>query len=221
MNKKCHKNTRFFEGEHGWFKDMIRVYEITWEFIKGFNKLRKVGPCVTVFGSARFKEGEQYYDLAREVGRKLGDAGYAVMTGGGPGVMEAANRGAHEAGATSIGCNIVLPKEQSLNPFTNINVNFDYFFIRKVMLVKYSNAFIMMPGGFGTLDEMFETLTLIQTRTINNFPVIAVGSDYWKELRPFVEKSMIKHKTINPEDLDLVHVTDDIDEVIAIIDGCE
>tara|TARA_R110002096_G_scaffold416576_3_gene619639 strand:- start:77936 stop:78625 length:690 start_codon:yes stop_codon:yes gene_type:complete len=221
MNNKNCKNEHFLKGANGWFRDLERVFEIAWDFLGGFNKLRKIGPCVTVFGSARFKEGDEYYDLAREIGRKLGEAGYAVMTGGGPGAMEAANRGAHEVGAMSIGCNIVLPQEQSLNPFTNINITFDYFFIRKVMLVKYSKAFILMPGGFGTLDEMFETLTLIQTDTIKDFPVIAVGSEYWKELRPFVEKSMIKHGTIDPADLDLVHVTDDIDEIIAIIDGCE
>jgi len=220
MNKKHCKNENFLQGAHSWFRDFGRVFEIAWDFWNGFNKLRNVGPCVTVFGSARFKEGDVYYDLARDVGRRLGEAGYAVMTGGGPGVMEAANRGAHDMGAKSIGCNIELPMEQGLNPFTSINITFDYFFIRKVMLVKYSNAFIMMPGGFGTLDEMFETLTLIQTATIKNFPVVAVGSDYWKELRPFVEKSLIKHKTIDPADLDLIHVTDNLDEVIAIIDGC-
>lgn len=220
MNKKYCKNEKFLQGPHNWFRDLWRVFDIVWEFWGGFNKLRKVGPCVTVFGSARFKEGEKYYDLSRDIGKKLGEAGYAVMTGGGSGVMEAANRGAHDVGAKSIGCNIVLPEEQSLNPFTSIDISFEYFFVRKVMLVKYSNAFILMPGGFGTLDEMFETLTLIQTGTIKNFPVIAVGSDYWRELRPFVEKSMIKHKTIEPTDLDLVHVTDNLDEVIAIIDGC-
>lgn len=220
MVKKICKKARFLDNEHSWFSDMRRLIEITMEFFRGFNKLRKVGPSVTVFGSARFKEGEPYYDLAREVGRRIGEAGFAVMTGGGPGVMEAANRGAHEAGATSIGCNIVLPQEQKLNPYTTLDVSCNFFFIRKVMLVKYSSAFIMMPGGFGTMDEMFETLTLIQTGTIRELPVIAVGVDYWKELRPFAEKSLIKHKTINPEDLDLVHVTDDLDEVIEIISQC-
>lgn len=220
MSIKPCKNERFLGNEHNWFSDMRRLFEIMAEFFRGFNTLRKVGPSVTVFGSARFKEGEPYYDLAREVGRKIGEAGLAVMTGGGPGVMEAANRGAYEAGATSVGCNIVLPAEQKLNPYTTLDVSFEYFFVRKVMLVKYSSAFIMMPGGFGTMDEMFETLTLIQTGTIKDFPVIAVGVDYWKELRPFAEKSLIKHKTINPEDLDLVHVTDDLDEVIEIINRC-
>jgi len=221
MNKKKCKDEHFLAGGHGFFRDMGRIFEITWDFLKGFQRLRNVGPCVTVFGSARFKEGDEYYDVARKLGAKLAINGYGVMTGGGPGVMEAANRGAKEAHGKSIGCNIVLPQEQTINPYTDINIEFDYFFIRKVMLVKYSRAFIMMPGGFGTMDEMFETLTLIQTDTIRNFPVIAVGTDYWKELRPFVEKSLIKHKTIDPEDIDLVHVTDDLDEVIAIIDACD
>lgn len=217
MNNNIIKDEGFLDGPHGFFRDLGRVFEIVWDFWNGFNKLRGIGPCVTVFGSARFKEGDRYYDLAREIGKKLGEEGYAVMTGGGPGVMEAANRGAFEAGAKSIGCNIVLPQEQHLNPYTNISIEFDFFFIRKVMLVKYSHAFVMMPGGFGTMDEMFETLTLIQTGTIKNFPVIAFGSDYWDELRPFAEKSLLKYKTINREDLDLVKVTDDIDELIEII----
>ncbi len=220
MNKKPCKDEHFLKGPHGLFRDLGRVFEIAWDFWSGFNKLRGVGPCVTVFGSARFKEGDPYYDLAHDIGRRLGEEGFAVMTGGGPGVMEAANRGAFEIGATSIGCNIVLPEEQSLNPYTNLSIEFDYFFSRKVMLVKYSKAFVLLPGGFGTLDEMFETLTLIQTGKIHNFPVIAVGVDYWKELRPFAEKSLIKHKTIDPEDLDLVTVTDDLDEVMEIISSC-
>ncbi|MDG1438347.1 MAG: TIGR00730 family Rossman fold protein [Emcibacteraceae bacterium] len=221
MNKKKCKDEHFLAGGNGFFRDMGRIFEIIWDFLKGFQSLRNVGPCVTVFGSARFIEGDEYYDVARKLAAKLAENGYGVMTGGGPGIMEAANRGAHEAGSKSIGCNIVLPQEQTLNPYTDINIEFDYFFIRKVMLVKYSRAFIMMPGGFGTMDEMFETLTLIQTGTIKDFPVIAVGTDYWKELRPFVEKSLIKHKTIDPEDIDLVHVTDNLDEVIAIIDACD
>lgn len=219
MNNNISKDEGFLEGPHGFFRDSGRIFEIAWDFWNGFNRLRGIGPCVTVFGSARFKEGDTYYDLAREIGKKLGENGYAVMTGGGPGVMEAANRGAFDVGAKSIGCNIVLPHEQHLNPYTNISIEFDFFFVRKVMLVKYSHAFVMMPGGFGTMDEMFETLTLIQTGTIKNFPVIAFGSDYWDELRPFAEKSLLKHKTINREDLDLVKVTDDIDELIEIINS--
>lgn len=219
-NKKC-KNENFLEGSHGFFRDLGRIFEIIWDFWKGFQRLRHVGPCVTVFGSARFKEGDEYYDLARFLGNTLAKNGYAVMTGGGPGVMEAANRGAFEANGKSIGCNIVLAHEQGLNPYADVNVTFDYFFIRKVMLVKYSKAFIMMPGGFGTMDELFETLTLMQTDTIRNFPVIALGKSYWNELRPFVEKSLIKHKTIDPTDLDLVHVTDDVEEAIEIIKSCE
>jgi len=221
MTRKNGKDERLLVGASAWFRDLVRVFEIAWDFLKGFHRLRNVGPCVTVFGSARFKEGDKYYDLSRAVGRKLAENGYAVMTGGGPGVMEAANRGAHDVGGSSIGCNIILPHEQHLNPFTNINLSFNFFFIRKVMLVKYSKAFVLMPGGFGTLDEMFETLTLIQTQTIKNFPVIAVGTDYWKELAPFAEKSLVKHGTIDREDLDLVTVTDDLDEVIEIIAACD
>lgn len=221
MNEKKCKNENFLQGSHGFFRDLGRIFEIIWDFWKGFQRLRNVGPCVTVFGSARFKEGDEYYDLARYLGSELAKNEYAVMTGGGPGVMEAANRGAFEAKGKSIGCNIVLPHEQGLNPYTNVNITFDYFFIRKVMLVKYSRAFIMMPGGFGTMDELFETLTLMQTGTIKNFPIIALGTSYWNELRPFVEKSLIKHKTIDPTDLDLVHVTDDVEELIEIIKACE
>lgn len=217
VKKSNYKDTRFLEEEHSWFRDMGQILEIMRDFFKGFNKLRNIGPCVTVFGSARFREGEKYYDLSRAIGNRLGKEGFAVITGGGAGVMEAANRGAFEAGAKSIGCNIHLPKEQHLNPYTNVSIEFDYFFIRKVMLVKYSHAFIMMPGGFGTMDEMFETLTLMQTGTIKDFPVVAFGSDYWNELRPFAEKSLLKYKTIDPEDLELMKVTDDIDELIEFI----
>lgn len=217
---KKQKDERLLETSNGWFRDMGRIFEIIWDFSKGFHKLRKIGPCVTVFGSARFKENSQFYNLAREVGKRLGQENLAVMTGGGPGIMEAANRGAYEVDATSIGCNIILPHEQTLNPYTNIKISFDYFFIRKVMLVKYSKAFILMPGGFGTLDEMFETLTLIQTNSIKNFPVIAVGSEYWKELSPFIEKTMLKHGTIDRNDMNLFTVTDDLDEMMEIICSC-
>ena len=218
--KNGRRDERFLSGTKEWFKDIGRILIIGFDFWRGFYKFRKLDKCVTVFGSARFKEGEPFYELAREVGRRIGEGGLSVMTGGGPGVMEAANRGAHEVGARSIGCNIVLPHEQSLNPYTSVDISFDHFFIRKVMLVKYSKAFVLLPGGFGTLDEMFETLTLIQTGKIHNFPVICVGVDYWKELRPFAEKSLLKHKTIDPEDLDLVTVTDDLDEMMEIISAC-
>jgi uncharacterized protein (TIGR00730 family) len=207
----------FLKGAQVWFNDLVNTVEIVWDFWKGFQKFRGIDPCITVFGSARFKEGNEFYELARSIGKKLGENGYSVMTGGGPGIMEAANRGAFEANACSIGCNIVLPHEQNLNPYTNIHVSFSHFFVRKVMLVKYSKAFILLPGGFGTLDEMFETLTLIQTKKIKNFPVVAVGTEYWNELIPFVEKSLLKHGTIDKEDLNLIKVTDDIDEVMQII----
>ncbi len=220
MMIKRYKDKHLLKGPHGWLHDMKRILEIMWDFYKGFHKLRNIGPCVTVFGSARIKPTNQFYQLARQIGQRLGQEGHAVMTGGGPGIMEAANRGAAEVGATSVGCNIILPHEQILNPYTNINISFDYFFIRKVMLVKYSKAFILLPGGFGTLDEMFETLTLIQTHTIKNFPVIAVGTEYWKELTPFIEKTMLKQGTIDRNDMNLITVTDDIEQVINIICAC-
>lgn len=187
------------------------------EFIRGFRQLHFMGPCVTVFGSARFEEDHEYYILAREVGHKLADAGFGVMTGGGPGIMEAANRGARDAGGLSIGCNIELPMEQHPNPYLDRFVDFKYFFVRKVMLVKYSDAFVVMPGGFGTLDELFETAVLIQTAKIERFPIVVMGREFWEPMNEFIQKSLIGRKTINAEDMDLVKVTDDPDEAIAVI----
>jgi uncharacterized protein (TIGR00730 family) len=191
-------------------EDIESATRIFLEFIYGFQALTPVvdRPCVTVFGSARFAPGHTYYELARQVGAELARAGFAVMTGGGPGVMEAANLGAREAGGLSIGVNIVLPHEQAPNPYLDHVVTFDHFFVRKVMLVKYSSAFIMLPGGFGTLDEMFETLTLIQTHKIEQFPVVVMGTDYWSNFRDFVQDALLDYGTINPLDLDLVQVTD-------------
>jgi uncharacterized protein (TIGR00730 family) len=174
-------------------------------------------PCVTVFGSARFKEDSRWYGLARATGRALAAAGLAVMTGGGPGIMEAANRGAQEAGGLSLGCTIRLPYEEDANPYVDRTVAFDHFFVRKVMLVKYSQAFIMMPGGFGTLDEMFETLTLIQTGKIHRFPVIAMGRDFWEHLTVFIEQGLLEHGTISPQDTGILRVTDDPAEAVAMI----
>jgi len=171
--------TRTADGE---WERLKRIEE---EFVRGFRALARVGPAVTVFGSARFKEGSRYYELAREVGRELAKAGFATITGGGPGIMEAANRGAHEAGGKSYGLNIVLPHEQSENPYVDASVEFRYFFVRKVMLVKYSCAYIVMPGGLGTLDEMFEAATLIQCRKIGPFPLILVGDEFWNGLREY------------------------------------
>jgi hypothetical protein len=176
--------------------------------LRGFRAFHFVGPCVTVFGSARFTEEHRYYELGREVGRLLAQAGFAVLTGGGPGIMEAANRGAREARGRSLGCNIVLPREQEPNPYLDQWITFRYFFVRKVMLVKYSYAFIALPGGFGTLDEIFETATLIQTGKIQEFPLVLMGEDYWHPLLSFLNERLLKEGTISPEDLKRLTVTD-------------
>jgi uncharacterized protein (TIGR00730 family) len=212
-----HKNERvFLEGPQPRKWEFWTLLRIMREFIRGFRVLHFVGPCVTVFGSARFKEDHRFYEMARQVGRQLTDIGFTVMTGGGPGIMEAANRGAKEAGGISVGCNIVLPREQSANPYLDHVVTFRYFFIRKVMLLKYSYAFVVMPGGVGTMDEMFEALTLIQTRKILEFPVVLMGVEYWQPLIEML-KRMVDAATISPEDLNLVKLTDSIDEAMAHI----
>jgi uncharacterized protein (TIGR00730 family) len=190
------------------------VFRIVREMIRGFRILHFVGPCVSVFGSARFKEDHPYYDLARSVGRNLAQIGFTVMTGGGPGIMEAANRGAKDVGGTSVGCNILLPKEQKPNPYLDRWLTFRYFFVRKVMLVKYSYAFIVMPGGLGTLDELFEAATLIQTGKILNFPVVLMGRQFWNSLEDLL-KQMVDVGTIAPADLDLLLITDSVDEAMA------
>lgn len=187
------------------------------EFLRGFRQLHFIGPSVTVFGSARFEESHEYYQLAREVGKKLAEAGFGVMTGGGPGIMEAANRGAREAGGLSIGCNIELPMEQHPNPYLDRFVDFKYFFVRKVMLVKYSDAFVVMPGGFGTLDELFETAVLIQTAKIERFPVIIMGRKFWEPMDEFINQSLIGYETIKPEAMDIVTLTDDPEEAVTLI----
>ncbi|MFM2166623.1 MAG: hypothetical protein RIS79_994 [Verrucomicrobiota bacterium] len=184
------------------------------DFLKGFRTLHFVGPCVTVFGSARFNEDHQYYRLAREVGASISKMGFTVLTGGGPGIMEAANRGAKDVNGRSVGLNIKLPFEQHHNPYLDRSVTLDYFFVRKTLLIKYSYGFIIMPGGFGTLDEMFEALTLIQTKKIRNFPIVVMGSEFWGEMRQFID-AMLAGGTISPEDLDLIKWTDSIDEAIA------
>ncbi|MFB6265396.1 MAG: TIGR00730 family Rossman fold protein [Bradymonadaceae bacterium] len=203
----------FLREPHSRRWEFVRLFRIGWEFLRGFRKLHFIGPAATVFGSARFEEGHRYYQLGRRVGRTLGRLGFTVMTGGGPGVMEAANRGAQDVDADSFGCNIQLPHEQEPNPYVDDWLEFRYFFVRKVMLVKYSYAFVILPGGFGTMDELFETLTLIQTDKIHDFPVIVMGEDYWDDLLTFVEDEMTGHGTISPEDLELMTVTDDLDEL--------
>jgi uncharacterized protein (TIGR00730 family) len=197
--------------------DTWRALRILSEFVEGFEALAEIGPAVTVFGSARVKETDPAYALSRTIGAALAKAGFAVMTGGGPGVMEAANRGAHEAGGMSIGCNIELPHEQHLNPYVDVSIEFHYFFARKTMFVKYSDAFVIMPGGFGTLDELFEALTLIQTRKIRHFPVVLMGHAYWDGLLAWMRETQMRAGAIDQADLDLIRVTDDPAEVIEII----
>ena len=206
----------FLEGPHSRFKEFTFAVQVFKEFIRGFRALHFVGPCVTVFGSARFDEGHPYYAIGRQLGAKLAGLGLTVMTGGGPGLMEAANRGAREAGGRSVGCNIRLPMEQKPNAYVDRTVELDHFFVRKVMLFKYSYAFVILPGGFGTMDEFFEALTLIQTGKIHNFPVIVMGNEYWASLRELTAR-MLGAGTISPQDLSLLHYTDSVDEVIDII----
>lgn len=200
---------RLLSGERSLLGDLARTARIVAELWKGFHSFRKLRPCVTVFGSARFKDGDPYYEMTRELGRQLGRAGFGVMTGAGPGAMEAANRGARDVGAQSVGCTIHLPMEQATNPYVDQVVEFHHFFVRKVMLVRYSAAFVLVPGGFGTMDEAFETLTLIQTGKIRNFPVVALGDDYWEHLRPFLNDTMVANSTIDPTDVDLLYPAKD------------
>lgn len=200
--------------------DSWALFKIMGEFVRGYEKMAKIGPCVTLFGSARTKPEDKYYELATEIAKKVAHQGYGIITGGGPGIMEAGNKGAHMVNGTSVGLNIELPFEQHYNPYidTDKNLEFDYFFVRKVMFVKYSQGFVVMPGGFGTLDELFEAVTLIQTHKINKFPIILVGSDYWKGLLDWIRETLEKeYHTVSPGDIDLLHLVDSADEVVAII----
>jgi uncharacterized protein (TIGR00730 family) len=199
--------------------DPWRVLRIMGEFVDGFDVLARIGLAVTVFGSARIKPDSPYYAAAREVGRGIAERGFAVITGGGPGIMEAANRGASEADGLSIGCNIELPHEQASNPYANLSIDFRYFFVRKTMFVKYSEAFVVFPGGFGTLDELFESLTLIQTGKVKRFPVVLYGSEYWSGLLDWMRGRLLVEGTISEDDLALLQVVDTIEEVCAIACG--
>ncbi|OGP21369.1 MAG: Rossman fold protein, TIGR00730 family [Deltaproteobacteria bacterium GWA2_55_10] len=198
-------------------KETWRVFRIMSEFIEGFDELSDIGPAVSIFGSARIDSNKKYYKQCVEVAGMLSKNGYAVITGGGPGLMEAANKGAMQSNGLSIGLNITLPREQKPNKYQTRQLSFKYFFARKVMFVKYAIGYVCMPGGFGTLDELFEALTLIQTHKIYPFPIILFGKEYWEPLMHFIRGTMLKHKTIDPEDLDYIDITDDPKEVLAII----
>jgi uncharacterized protein (TIGR00730 family) len=201
--------------------DSWAIFKIMSEFVNGYETMSRIGPCVSIFGSARTKPDDKYYQLAEKIAFKISKAGYGVITGGGPGIMEAGNKGAHLGGGTSVGLNIELPFEQHFNPYIDgdKNLNFDHFFVRKVIFVKYSQGFVIMPGGFGTLDEMFEAITLIQTKKIAKFPIILVGSSFWAGLIDWVKQVLIEeYKTVSPEDMNLIKIVDNEDEVVEVLD---
>lgn len=215
------------DGQHnkGWNEiktnDSWALFKIMSEFVHGYERMSEIGPCVSIFGSARTKPEQKYYKLAAEVAQKIVEKGYGIITGGGPGIMESGNKGAHLAGGTSVGLNIDLPFEQHDNPYIDKdkNLNFDYFFVRKVMFVKYSQGFVVLPGGFGTLDELFEAITLIQTHKIDRFPIILVGTEFWSGLLDWVKTTLLdSFENISPADVDLVEVVDTPDEVVEILD---
>jgi uncharacterized protein (TIGR00730 family) len=211
----------FLAGRRSSADELESAVRVFLEMLRGFEELDFEGPCVTVFGSARFAEDHPYYAMGREVGRRLAEAGFNVMTGGGPGIMEAANRGAREAGGLSIGCNIQLPHEQKPNPYLDHFVEFEHFFVRKVMLVKYSSAFVVLPGGFGTLDEAFEVITLIQTHKLESFPVVALGGAYWEQLTEFLTNTLVSEGTISSADLQLIQLAKSPAAAVEfIVDAC-
>ena len=212
--EKRHKNWNEIKTNDSW-----AIFKIMGEFVNGYEKLSRIGPCVSIFGSARTKPDDPEYKLAVSIAQKITDNGYGIITGGGPGIMEAGNKGAHLAGGTSVGLNIDLPFEQHDNAYidSDKSIDFDYFFVRKVMFVKYSQGFVVMPGGFGTLDELFEALTLIQTHKIDRFPLILVGTEFWGGLMDWIKNTLIKEGNISPEDINLIHLVDTEDEVLDIL----
>jgi len=212
--EKDYKNWNEIKTNDSW-----GVFKIMGEFVEGYEKLAKIGPCVSIFGSARTKNDNPYYDLTERIAKRITDMGFGVITGGGPGIMEAANKGAFENGGTSVGLNIELPFEQQSNPYINKHnsIDFDYFFVRKVMFVKYAQGFVVMPGGFGTLDELFEAITLIQTKKVDKFPIILVGRSYWQGLYDWIKNIMAHERNISPEDLHLIELVDTEDEVVQIL----
>ena len=202
--------------------DSWALFKIMGELVNGFEKMSAIGPCVSIFGSARTKEDHPFYQLAVDVAEEIAKNGYGVITGGGPGIMEAGNRGAHKAGGTSVGLNIELPFEQHDNPYIDDgkSINFDYFFVRKVMFVKYSQGFVVMPGGFGTLDELFEAITLVQTNKVDAFPIVLVGTDFWSGLMDWIKSTLLeKFGNISTKDLDLIHLVDTPQEVVDVLDN--
>lgn len=207
----------FLAGRRSREADLESAVRFFLEFLRGFESFDFEGPCVTVFGSARFAEDHAFYQMARDLGAALAEKGYAVMTGGGPGIMEATNRGAREAGGLSLGCNITLPHEQDPNPYLDKFIEFEHFFVRKVMLVKYSSAFVVLPGGFGTMDEAFEVATLIQTGKLDRFPIIGLGGDFWTQLRKFARETMLAHGVISADDIAFVHPVDSVEEAMQFI----
>jgi len=211
-----HIDLRFLEGPRSRWKEFVSVVRIAREFIYGFRKLHFVGPCVTFFGSARFGEDHPYYLATRDLAQRIGRVGFTIMTGGGPGIMEAANRGARDVGARSIGCNIVLPHEQQPNPYLDVSLSFERFFVRKVLLLKYSICFVVMPGGAGTVDELFETITLIQTGKVKDFPILLYGKDYWNPMLQQLER-MVAEGTIGREELRFVFVADSVEEATELL----
>lgn len=214
--EKHHKGWNEIKTNDSW-----AIFKIMGEFVNGFEKMSAIGPCVTIFGSARTRQENKYYELTVDIARKIAEAGYGIITGGGPGIMEAGNRGAHLAGGTSVGLNIDLPFEQHDNPYIDDDksLDFDYFFVRKVMFVKYSQGFVVLPGGFGTLDELFEAITLIQTNKIGRFPIILVGSHFWKGLISWIKETMLDAGNISVTDLDLIRIADTAEEVVELIDA--
>lgn len=214
MENKIHsEEKKFLDGPRSRWAELKYAFSVFHQLIIGLRKLHFIGPCVTIFGSARFKEEHPYYKLTRQVSSEIANLGFAIMTGGGPGIMEAANRGAKDVGGLSIGCNIVLPKEQQHNPYLDSFVTLDYFFVRKELLRKYSFAFIVMPGGFGTLDEFFEALTLVQTHKTEKFPIVIMGVDFHQNLLEHIQR-MAKEQTINEDDLKLILFTDSVEEAV-------
>jgi hypothetical protein len=213
------------QGNKAWNEiktnDSWAIFKIMGEFVKGYEKLSQIGPCVSIFGSARTKPDQNYYKLTERIAKKIVDHGYGVITGGGPGIMEAGNKGAHLGGGTSVGLNIDLPFEQHNNPYIDgdKSLDFDYFFVRKVMFVKYSQGFVVMPGGFGTMDELFEAITLIQTNKVDAFPIILVGTEFWGGLMDWIRSTLLEtFENINEADLDLIKLVDTEDEVIEVLD---